>query len=52
MNEAQLIVAIYPGDDRWCAEHPDVPGLRCYGKTKEEAVVSFMHMLELLVENG
>lgn len=37
------------GDDgRWFAEHPDFPALTSYGRTKEEAVKSFIHMIELL----
>lgn len=25
-------------DGRWCAEVPDLPGVMCYGRTRQEAI--------------
>ena len=51
MEEATLIVA--RGDDgRWFAEHPDFPDLVAFGRTKSEAVDTYIRIVGILQEKS
>lgn len=46
MEESELFIS--KQDDLWFAEHPDFQGLTAFGHTREEAIRSFMRMIEII----